>query len=366
MFDFLIIGGGLIGLMTARELASSGASIAIVERGQPGRESSWAAGGILSPLFPWDYTPAINQLGRWSQLAYPQLAKDLLEQTGIDPEYQISGMLITQENGLDSAIQWCEQNAVLKHPVLKSADLKSAYPNLKIQTNQALLLEHIAHIRPPRLIHALTKYLEQAGVHFLNDQTAVKITNNESAVSAITTESGQTVLAHQYILCGGAWSRELWPGDIRSIDIRPAKGQIILYPACGIELNCMYMHDHRYLIQRRDGRILVGSTLEFSGYDKRITEKAKSELMAFAAETCPALKDQEIEHHWAGLRPASPGSIPYIDQHPELENLFINAGHFRNGIILAPGSARLITDRLLKRTPIMPAGAFALTANRSQ
>lgn len=366
MFDFLIIGGGLVGLMTARELVPTGASVAILDRNQPGQEATWAAGGILSPLFPWEYDPCISSLSRWSQLAYPQLVENLLSETGIDPELEMSGMLITQSDGLDKAIDWCEQNAVMSQPLLTKQDVQLSYPEIRPRSDPALLLSHASHIRPPRLVKALVRALSQSNVHFLTDQNAIRIEQHDNSVTAVVTDSGQSILAKQYILCGGAWSRDLWPGNTQTIDIRPAKGQMILYPASGIQLNCMYMHDHRYLIQRRDGRILVGSTLEFSGYDKRTTDKAKLELTAFAEDCCPSLSGIEIEHHWAGLRPAAPASIPYIDRHPDLHNLYINAGHFRNGIILAPGAARLLRDMLMNQIPIIPPAPFSLTAKRAQ
>lgn len=365
MFDYLIIGGGLVGLMMARELAPSGASIAIVDRNKPGHEASWAAGGILSPLFPWDYDDSINLLSRWSQLAYPQLAKQLTDETGIDPEYQVSGMLVTRTNGLDQAIDWCLQKGIMSRP-LPCSDFRSRFPELTLNADKALLLEHIAHIRPPRLIKALVESLKRSGIHFLDDQTVAHIDNEANRVTGITTQTGERYQAGQYVLCGGAWTRELWPRHEQTVDIRPVKGQIILFPDCGITLNCMYMHDYRYLIQRRDGRILVGSTSEHSGYDKRTTEKAKEELVEFAHASCPALANVAVEHHWAGLRPAAPGSIPYIDRHPTLSNLSINSGHYRNGIVLAPGSAHLLADRLLNRSPIMPANAFSIDADRPQ
>lgn len=364
MFDFLIVGGGLIGLMTARELTLSGAKVALIDKGEFGQEASWAAGGILSPLFPWDYADCIGHLSRWSQLAYPQLAQDLKDATGIDPEYELTGMLMTQEDGLDHVIQWCRKHGVMTHP-LNAELIRARYPELTPKCDQGILLDHIAHIRPPRLIKALIADLKQRDVQLFEHVEATEMLTHDDQVISIKTRTGRSLQADQYVLCSGAWTRELWPEKSRCIDIRPVKGQIILYPPTGIELNCMYLHDHRYLIQRRDGQILVGSSLEHSGFDKRTTTPVKESLIEFAESVCPALEKAAPTDHWAGLRPAAPGSIPYIGRHPKLKNLSVNAGHFRNGIILAPGSARLLADELLNLTPIMPAYDFAVMADRA-
>ena len=116
----------------------------------------------------------------------------------------------------------------------------------------------------------------------------------------------------------------------------------------------------RYVIPRQDGRVLVGSTLEHTGFDKTITSDAREELMAEAFRMFPCLKEAEVEHHWAGLRPGSIDGIPYICTVTDLEGLFLNTGHFRNGVVLGPASARLVADLILNRPPILEAGAYEL------
>jgi glycine oxidase len=123
----------------------------------------------------------------------------------------------------------------------------------------------------------------------------------------------------------------------------------------------MILDDDHYLIPRRDGKILVGSSVEHSGFDKSTTEQTKHKLKNFAFELFPKLKDFFLIAHWAGLRPGTEHGIPYIDNHPEIENLSINAGHFRNGLTMAPASAQLMADLILKRTPSIEPTPYKLT-----
>ena len=116
-------------------------------------------------------------------------------------------------------------------------------------------------------------------------------------------------------------------------------------------LDRVVLSDGRYLIPREDGRILVGSTLERTGFEKQLTEQAHRSLYQSALDLLPALAECEVEAQWAGLRPGSPDGIPYIGAVEGFANLYLNAGHYRNGLVLAPASCRLVADLMLKRTP---------------
>ena len=122
----------------------------------------------------------------------------------------------------------------------------------------------------------------------------------------------------------------------------------------------MELDNEHYLIPRRDGKILVGSSVEYSDFDKFTTEQIKQQLTEFALKVFPALAAYPLINHWAGLRPASPNGIPYISRHPEIENLSVNAGHFRNGLTMAPASAELLVDLILKRPPKIDPQPFAI------
>jgi glycine oxidase len=147
-----------------------------------------------------------------------------------------------------------------------------------------------------------------------------------------------------YIVCGGAWSQHILGNFSLELDIKPVRGQMLLFKAQPGFLTCVVLQNNIYLIPRKDGHILAGSTMEAVGFDNSTTEEAKQELLSRAARLFPQLNEKLLVRHWSGLRPASPYNIPTIDRHPQLENLYINSGHFRYGVTMAPGSSRILAN----------------------
>jgi len=139
---------------------------------------------------------------------------------------------------------------------------------------------------------------------------------------------------------------------------------MILFRATPGTVRTIHLAADRYAIPRRDGRVLFGSTVEETGFDKQTSEAARDELWQIASARFPALRAAEVEQQWAGLRPSSPSGIPYVGPHPHFGNLFVNAGHFRNGIVLGPASARLLADLVLERAPIVDPQPYGLEAAR--
>jgi glycine oxidase len=183
-------------------------------------------------------------------------------------------------------------------------------------------------------------------------------------VQGVRTRAGD-IDADRVVVCTGAWTAELLAKLGRKPDIRPVRGQMILFYAKPGQIRHLTLYRERYVIPRRDGRVLIGSTLEDAGFDKRTTAEAKEELYRIATAMFPLLKRTPIEDHWAGLRPGSPSGIPYIGPYPGAEGLYVNAGHFRNGLVTGPASARLLADLLLGRDAILPPSAYALEAMRA-
>lgn len=350
-FDCLVVGGGLIGMLTARELALAGLAVGLVERGETGRESTWAGGGILSPLYPWRYPDAVTALASWSQARYAKLAEALRTETGIDPEFQQNGLLILDTEEVRQAQGWAENWHCSLDPV-DAAKLSELEPALGDIPTQALWLPQVAQIRNPRLAQALRKSIENLGVRLFEHTPMTGLVLGETGIHGVVTERGE-FNANQVVIAGGAWSALLLESIGMNLPVRPVRGQMILYRAEPGLVQRIVLSRDRYVIPRRDGRILVGSTLENAGFEKTTTRAAMLELEAEARRLIPALADYPIEHHWAGLRPGSPQGIPYILQHPRIAGLFINTGHFRNGVVLGPASARLLADILLQREPIL-------------
>ena len=356
--DILIIGGGISGMLTARELQLAGRQVTILDKVAAGQESSWAGGGILLPIYPWRQPDAISDLVISSLSMYPELSQTLYNSTGIDPEWQPCGMLICKNPDIQQAMKWCESRQIRYQP---AAD--SMLATLDTDFDQPLWLPDIAQARNPRLLKSLKAYLTQHGVHFLEHAEVTGIEVLPRRIDSIST-SQQQFRANQIVLCAGAWTAKLlqqWlPHSSVQIHIKPVRGQMLLFDAKPDTLQHMILDADHYLIPRRDGKILVGSTVEQAGFEKQTTEQARQDLYQFATRLLPTLKPFPVCAHWAGLRPGTPDGIPYISFHPDYDNLSINAGHFRNGLVMGPASAKLIADLILQRQPHLDPGAYSL------
>lgn len=361
MSDVLVIGGGIIGLLTARELALSGARVTLVEMGDTGRESSWAGGGIVSPLYPWRYAESVTALASWSQIAYPRLCAALHDETGVDPELTQSGLLILDTEELDQALAWGQSRGV-DIQVLDGEHLHACEPELGPRPAKALLLPAVAQVRNPRLVRAVRQSLE--GRIVLREQEEVlELLVEEARVRGVRTPQG-VLSADRVVVCTGAWTARLLERLGTKPEIEPVRGQMILFLSRPGQIHHVTLHRDRYVIPRRDGHVLIGSTLEHTGFVKATTSEAKEALYRSAVELFPVLKRTPIEDHWAGLRPGSPSGIPYIGAYPGAEGLYLNAGHFRNGVVTGPASARLVADLMLGREPILDPVHYALDAKR--
>lgn len=355
--NYIIIGAGVAGCAIALELANQGARIQLVDQGGLGQESSWAGGGILYPLLPWDYAEAVNHLVQRSIALFPAWAKELHSASGIDPEYRRCGMLVLPPFSTAKAHAWCDTHATR----LEMAGTWKIIPELAAD-EEALWLPDVAQARNPRLLKALRRRLELLGVQ-INEHTEVTGWQSDGTVITGVQSNHGMLQAEQYIVTSGAWSRQLLGQHALNLDIRPILGQMLLFKTAPGTLRSIILKNGIYLIPRLDGHILAGSTLEDVGFDKATTEEAKAMLYAQATGILPLLKQARLVRHWAGLRPGSPDNIPTIDRHPQLDNLYINSGHFRYGVTMAPASAEIMANLILGRPQAMDIAPYRWPAN---
>lgn len=361
-YDCIVVGGGLIGMLCARELAVSGMSVLLCERRNTGREASWAGGGILSPLYPWRYPASVTALSQWSQLNYHELSNALMEESGIDPEWTLSGLMILDNNNESNAvIDWAQQsNATLE--IVRSDALE---PSIGIGNIDTVWMPQVAQIRNPRLVKALRGSIQVHGVTVSEDDEVMDILHQHGVVQGVRTKH-KKIYSDNVVVAAGAWSAKLVENIGLFLSLQPVRGQMIVLRSDTNKLRKVVLFNDRYVIPRRDGRVLVGSTLEYVGFDKSTTQQAKENLMNSAVALLPVLDKYELEHHWAGLRPGTVDGVPYIGNHPEIKGLFVNAGHFRNGVVLGPASCRLLADLVLSRPPIVCPDDYSLMSNRAK
>lgn len=357
--DVLVIGCGIIGLLCARELVTAGYATTLIEKQKAGREASWAGGGILFPIYPWTQSESIMPLCKESWAMYPKLASDLKETTGIDPEWNRCGMAIFEADAR-YALNWCARNAIRGYRIdwREILDLIPGITGLGDSTG--LWLPDVAQIRNPRLLSALQIDLKQKGVVLLENTEALHFHLTGNRISRVETNR-QMLSADEIVITAGAWSKKLAQPFALSPEITPVKGQMLLYKTKPGLLKPIVLFQDRYLIPRLDGHILAGSTVEHTGYDKTTTHEARQALDSFARRILPSLPGDSLIDHWAGLRPGSPSGIPYIGRHPVISNLSFNCGHFRNGIGLAPASARLLVDLITNCKPCIAPEPYAVT-----
>ena len=353
----VIVGGGIVGCMTAMELIDRGHQVTIVERNQiasqTSGESSWAGGGIVFPLLPWMYSDAVNELTQYGAAQYQTICERLTRETSLPTGFHASGFLILPNFDTQAALSWCEshQQEFLK---VKSKDFDVAHA----EDEDALWLPKVCQIRPPYLMNALRHWLVQHHVNLL-ENTELKPLDNTRCLKEWEAVDGRVIKADQFVVTSGAWSFQLLKNVANHLKIKPMRGQILLYQPSK-NLNQMIYKNGFYMIPRQDGYLLAGSTLEDVGFDASTTETVRDEIAAKAEAIMPALKGQPIIKHWSGLRPGTPDNLPTISAHPDIQNLFLNTGHFRYGLTMAPASAKLVVDIMEGSQPSLSTDPFTL------
>jgi glycine oxidase len=373
----VIAGAGVMGLMLARELAETGVRVCLLDKSEAGREASWAGGGIISPLYPWRYPQAVTALAGWSQQYYPELIAALYEQSGIDPELSEEGLLMLHVKDAVEAKAWSAnlQKTPAQHAPNTPAWLQSISdeklgalePNIALadaHKEQALWMPRVASVRNPRLLKALKNIAYTHPRIEVKEKSELISFQEKAGGVSISLACTERIEADKMVVCAGAWSARVL--NLPTIQVAPVKGQMLLFDAPRGLLNRVVLSDGRYLIPRRDGKIVAGSTLEYADFDKQTTEDALDSLRQSALTILPALARCPVIKQWAGLRPGSPNGVPYIGKVPGYKQVFINSGHFRNGLVLAPASVRLMRTLLNNETPPFDAEPYGCERPRTR
>ncbi|XID76014.1 glycine oxidase ThiO [Alkanindiges sp. WGS2144] len=357
----LIIGGGVIGLMSALELSQAGCQVTVLDSEGFGQQASWAGGGILSPMYPWRYPAAVNQLARLGKTLYQQWQPVLQQTTGMDIEINPSGMLILDEKDFDTGLTWEQQDHDPQQAaqLLPDHALHQINPCLNRTIKQGLWFPHLANIRNPRLLKTLTAFLKLEPNVSLQPFTQAQCFDMQcNAITGLIDKNGKRWQADHYVIATGAWSGLLSQQFDWQLPIKPIQGQMILFKAPVGWLPTMVMQHGIYLIPRLDGHIVCGSSTDDVGFNTDVNAEIGQKLKQTACQLLPGLQDMPMIHAWAGLRPGVPQGVPYIGQAPQFYNLWLNSGHFRNGLVMAPAAARLLKQQILGETRLVNEQAY--------
>jgi glycine oxidase len=343
----LILGGGVVGLSLAYELACQGLRVSLIDRGPLGGEASWAGAGILPPAGIGTEAAVEEPLRALANTLHAQWSQQLLEETGIDNGYRVcGGLYFDREPGGGQRLaalaqQWQSQSMRVEH--VAAADLAGLEPAITAGPEVgcrlvALHLPDEAQLRNPRHLKALFSACVRRGVTLHEATEAQDFVVRGSRVQAVRTTLGE-LAAERFCLAGGAWTGALASRLGCTLAVKPIRGQIALLRDEPGRLRRVINEGKRYLVPRPDGRILVGSTEEDAGFDKRPTAEGVAGLLDFALGLAPSLAVARLERTWAGLRPGSIDGLPYLGRLAGFDNAFVAAGHFRSGLQLSTASA---------------------------
>lgn len=316
--DVLVVGAGVIGLSTALALRHAGLRVSVVDRQAVGRGgASWAGGGILAPLEPDAVDASTLPILRDSLSCYAGWCEELHALSGVDPEYLRCGMRV--------------------FPPFDVADWEALGARCGLRVDGAsdgLNLPEVAQVRSPRLLRALAGALRAKGGELIEHEAVIALLGQERVEGVRT--ANRELSAGVVVLAAGAWSSALCEEAL----IEPVRGEMLLIDTRPGELETIRLGEGMYLIPRRDGLVVAGSTLERAGFQDTPSAAGREQILRAVRRLAPQLADRAVLAHWSGLRPAPRGRAPQIEWSAGRAGLLIHTGHHRLGITLAPGSAR--------------------------
>jgi glycine oxidase len=347
-WDAIIIGAGIIGLSLALELNKRGLRVLVVEKGEPGREASWAAGGMLVDS-PGETRPELQELATASARMYPEFVRELEDESGLRIDLRSVGTIALSrvETGLRPVL--AGQSPATTQALSTQAcslPLAELEPALRILNWTPLFVKERC-VDPRDLTAAAIAAARHRGVDFSSGDHVLNVEVADGKACGIRTNKTQFA-AGIVVNCAGAWARQIGPHPFPT---RPVKGQMlcVIMPQKEMVRHVIRTPDV-YLIPRSDGRMLIGATAEEAGFDKQTVPETIQKLRQAALDLVPKLADAQILEAWAGLRPGTPDGLPILGATP-MPGYFVATGHFRDGILLAPVTARVMGQIVTDQKP---------------
>jgi glycine oxidase len=351
-WDVIVVGAGIIGLSLAISLRKQGLRVLIIERGEPGREASYAAAGMLAGSGA-EIPAKLRLLAEESARLYPVFVHELEDESGSRVDLREQGTILLSKNRSvpENAERLSRDQLQKLEPELATELGGRGHPSAQNQVEAAFLNER--SVDPRALTLAAIKAAKHRGVDMSSGTEVTRVITEDGRVSAVAT-SKTSYAAAIVVNCAGAWAGCIGP---QRLPVKPVKGQMLAVIG-EPHLNHVIRSEKVYLVPRTDGRIVIGSTLEDAGYDKRVEVDTIEELFQAATKLVPALARSRQHEAWAGLRPATPDELPILGE-TSTPGYFVATGHYRDGILLAPITAQVMTDLILRRPCAYDLAKFA-------
>ncbi len=345
-----IIGAGIIGLALARELRRRGAEVLLVDRQPPAREATWAAAGLLAPSSEADAPGDFFELCRAAAVMYPDYVRELEQETGLNTGYRSEGTLLLyhseeERRALDKRFGWQRERGIpAVH--MDAQELRVLEPELRARGG--FLLPGDCQVDSRLLAAALVQACRNAGVKF-REGAAASVIEEGGRAAGVALADGSQLPADAVVNAAGAWAPSIAAPGV-AVEIRPVKGHMLALATQGWSLKHVLHDASVYLAPRAGGRVVIGSTMEEAGFDKTVNPAVIAQLRAAAERLVPRLAQAAQAETWTGLRPAAPDARPRIGP-TRLPGYFLATGHFRNGILLGPLTARGLASVILGEKP---------------
>ena len=366
--DVIVIGGGIIGSTIALRLALAGLKVSVFDRGEPGGEASSAAAGMIAPFGEEIQPGPFFDLCLTSYRLYPDFVKEVEELTEKRVDYRRDGTLLlaVSEDEMREleVITAAQQRLGMRHEQLDGQAARQQVPGLSPAVQRGLFISGDHWVDNELLTRAVIRAAQRQNVSFFPRSAVRRLNVSKGRVESIEvggdhTGQGVRFSAGQFILAAGCWSAELVRPLGIALQTQPCRGQMMEFDSAA-ELPLVLRAGRHYLVPRDGGRVVVGTTVEYVGHEKTVTGGGLRSILEGAERILPEVRNFRFRRAWAGLRPDTADHLPILG-HGELSNLIFATGHFRNGILLAPVTAKLVSEVVLTGSSSVSIDAFRPT-----
>jgi glycine oxidase len=343
----VVVGGGIIGCATAYDLAKAGCRVTLFERATPGAEASGAAAGLLAPLGHSPRLDPFHELAVMSWRLYAAMTAELRDVTAIDVEHMTGGTLYPILDAHEAASARARAGSPLAREfgieIVEGDDLRALEPALAKDIERALFVRGDHWVNNQRLVTAYAAAAARRGVAIRSGADVGRIVVEDGRATGVVAD-GQPEHADHVVVAAGAWSGALLAGIGAALPVGPVRGQMLSVSSSPPFLSHAVYGAGVYLVPRPSGELLIGATVDDAGFVRAVTPDGLAELIEGAVRVAPEIGRRAIVRTWCGFRPWAPDDLPVLGPWPGVAGLHVATGHYRNGILLAPITAKLLTE----------------------